>query len=103
MENTNYWNITPTDDKWIDTTDPSNTILTVAHNSSDEWDVYTESILTSWHVIEEKRKVLLKKEAKYESKEWWFVPRSITKKSTFVPSKIKRTIRNTLPCKIRID
>lgn len=75
-------------------TEPTNTTASTREE-------YYEGYKTKCY--EENLDAQLLKEEQIESKQGWFVPKSIIGKHACLHSKVKRTIRNCLPRKIRIN
>ena len=74
-----------------------NTPTDTTYSNNDEYEVYKTECYER-NLDEE-----LLDEERIQSKQGWFVPKGIVIKQMPIQKKIKRTIRNSLPVKIRID
>ena len=77
--------------------DPTEATLTTTNTSTHEYEIYKTDC------YENELEEFFLKEKQIQSKQGWFVPRNIIRKSICSHNKVKRTIRNCLPRKIRID
>ena len=59
--------------------------------------------IRGWDELEKEYEAKIKKEEGLQCKEGWFIPKNVLRKPIIIQNNIKRTIRNCLPRKIRID